>query len=305
MNGPTRTSGSGSRRPLLLFLLGVAWTTLTFGQPPPREPPVAACSAGALRTGYLQFPLDGRVSHMRKVRFLSRPVPGEEGVVRPAVLTRFETVGDRSFFVNEYVVAERDERADSYEAVRSSGIAPLVDEMLDDLELATPNRRYRPERVLLLKVARHRSGSSQALQPRVDVGGPVFLRRSRPDRRGVATPDDPPVSPLAEPERVADGAADGWRFAVEFDVRDALGLERTSQVLWSEHDVPQGWLDRLVNSITVEFDSRQHRVLVYAVVEVEDAALTIRQHATVVPQCCCAEGDGGGPFVEGGVEFCV
>ena len=238
--------------------------------PPPPPPPPPPCSDGSSTTDVLVLPLDGRVSAMS----------GDVG--QGTSLVEFETLGDENFFVNEYVVAEKDPRTGAYYPVLSSSEGAHVAEALDAVETRTPHRRVSPQRVLAVKVARHQP-SSPLPAAEVRFHGPLYLTEeaNSRDRRPLRTPDEPPLVDREESTKT-------WSFAVELDVRDALGLDRQSRVLWSEHSVSQDSLDRLYDSMAISFGGNdQHRVLVYAVVEVQQGELLVRTTAVVRPQCCC------------------
>lgn len=77
-----------------------------------------------------------------------------------------------------------------------------------------------------------------------------------------------------------------WRFAVALDIRDPLRLGREVEILWSQHAIPAAWLDRLLASVKIS-GNHEHRVIVYAVVEVTGPTMRVQQSAAVVPRCCC------------------
>ena len=216
----------------------------------------------------LILPLDGGVSAMSNAAHQVQLVP----------LSNSETVGDQNFFVNEYVVAEKNPVTSVYYSAASSVGGTQVAETIEAVEASTPYRKISPERVLAIKVARHRPDYPSP-PPAINFDGPIYLP-SGPSRERVLTRDESLV------ERPADRGRTTWRFAVELDVRDALGLERQAKVLWSEHPVLPGWLDSLQDSMSIQSDD-QHRVLVYAVVEVDRDELRVQQFVPLRPQCCC------------------
>lgn len=193
-------------------------------------------------------------------------------------LSNSETVGDQDFFVNEYVVAEKNPITGAYYSAASSVGTTQVAEAIEAVEASTPYRKISPERVLAIRVARHQPDYPSP-PPAINFDGPILLP-SAPFQERILARDESLV------EGPADLARTTWSFAVELDDRDALGLERQAKVLWSERPVLAGWLDRLQASMSIQSDD-QHRVLVYAVVEVDRDELRVRQSVSVRPQCCC------------------
>lgn len=244
---------------------GVWWvrdSTTTTGMsscwvPLPPEPPT--CSGGSQMTEYIFLPLDGLVS-ARRPDF--KP---------PAPLTNYEEVGGESFFVNDYAILERHHETAEYVVVNSFS---EPSEAIEVVRRSTPHSTIAPGRVLAIKVARHQRAVSPLKPVEPSFGAPLLL------------PDS--VAPV---QAGGEGGESTWRFAAEFDVRDALGLSRESRVLWAERHVPELWLQALTRSLELSGNPLEHRLLVYAVVEVRagDGATQVRveQYRPVVPQCCC------------------
>ncbi len=167
-------------------------------------------------------------------------------------------------------MAERDRLTNRYVAVGSSNHAAVA-EALENVETATPRRAFAPDRVLALKVARHR---------RLNLHRPMvsFDRPNGPSRSAAANRLDGPTIPTDET----------WRFVAALDIRDSLGLDREAEVLWSEQDVPTASLERLLSSAMVE-GGHDHRLIVYAVVAVTGTTMKVEQQAEVEPRCCRGE----------------
>lgn len=236
-----------------------AGRTSCYSLPPP---PIDQCGEGSGDSEILILPLDGQVSSMKKLYRETGP------------LRKFETVADKSFFVNEYVVAERDRLTNRYVVVGSSNHAEVA-EALENVETATPRRAFGPDRVLALKVARHRRAGHHPPRVQLDLS-------DGPSQLNVASRFDGPAIPADET----------WRFVVALDVRDSLNMAREAEVLWSERDVPVASLERLLDAVTVESNDQDepgHRLIVYVVVAVTGTKMKIEQQTEVEPRCCCGE----------------
>lgn len=228
---------------------------------PPPPPPIEPCGDGAAGSEYVVLPLDGLVSSSRKVY----AVPDER-------LRKFETVANKSFFVNEYVVAER--IAGQYVPVGPSNHTAIV-EALENINAATPRPGFAPDRVLALKVARHRRPGHHPPRVQLDLS-------DGPSQLNAASRFDGPAIPADET----------WRFVAALDIRDSLNMAREAEVLWSERDVPAAFLGRLLGVVTAESHDQAepgHRLIVYVVVAVTGTTMKIEQQTEVEPRCCCSE----------------
>lgn len=225
---------------------------------PPPPPPIDQCSEGSGDSEILILPLDGQVSSVKRLHRETGP------------LRKFESVGEETFFVNEYVVAERNRLTNRYVAVGSSDPGAVA-EALENVETATPHHAFAPDRVLALKVARHRRPSPH--RPIVN-----FDRLNGSSNSVAENRSDGPTIPVDET----------WRFVAALDIRGPLGLDREADVLWSQQDVPTASLERLLSSTMVE-GAHDHRLIVYAVVAVTGATMKIERQAEVEPRCCCGE----------------
>jgi len=247
------------------------WTPL----PPPPPPP---CGGGAGNTEIFIFPLDGRISPLGRS---GREMPA---VRSPTPLTRFERVGGESFFLNEHLIAEKDPVSGSYVAASASGSVHHVVEALQEIEANTPHRRFAPERMLAVTVAQHAPPQKPTPVPAVRFPAvPQEPSEGLPRIRSDFPPNRPP-----QRERPSLFPSAG-RFAVQFDIRDTLGLPRVSTVLWSDGDVPAAWIKRLASGIVFEPEELSHRLIVYAVVETGNGSLHVTHQKAVLPQCCCGE----------------
>lgn len=144
-------------------------------------------------------------------------------------------------------------------------------EGLSVLKQSSPPR-FASEMVFLVKSAEHENAHLMPV-PHASFGEGFVANSGRPALRpGLDSEEYVPQ-------------ADEWRFLARFDVLP--DGDRPAEVVWSPDEVPQRWMDTLSQDLVLVSDKPvDHRVTVYAVVEV-GKTVTVRQRVSFIPRCCC------------------
>ncbi len=228
------------------------------------EPPPLLCGDSYELTGYHHLDLGGRASVMRSTGTPSRP------------LIHSEEVAGKHYFRNEFLIAERDPATGRYVATTFTS-GDFAAEGARVLNRSAPPG-LGPETVFLLQGAEHPRTEDWAPPPLATFEDGFRSGRGFAPRAARPTRDegDGPVGEIDD---------ETWRFLARFDVRESG--EREAEILWAEGAVDEVWLSTLRNTLELAGDVH-HRVVVYALVEV-DVTVRVGQRISVMPQCCCGE----------------
>ena len=224
------------------------------------EPPPSTCGASYGLTGYRHMDLEGAVSVMRTMEAPARP------------LYRSEKVDGRDYYKDEFLFADPDPATGRYVATVFSDGAFATEGTKVLNQSSPPN--IGPEKVFLLQAAEHPRTETWMPAPHASFGDGF----------------DSGLVRVLEHQGLDEGAGftgmgseDVWHFLVRLDARET-GV-RTANVLWAEGAVEDAWLATIKNTMTLSRDG-QHRVVVYALVEVGDTVQVVQSMASM-PKCCC------------------
>ena len=227
-------------------------------------PPPLTCGGSYGLTDYHHMDLNGGVSVIRSMGVPARP------------LYRTEKVDGRDYYKNEFLIADRDPTTGEYGAIAFSDGA-FAAEGTKVLNQSSPPG-IGPEKVFLVQGAEHPRTETWMPPPHASFGDGFESGRGSLVSREFPTRDE--GDGVSRPESDAT-----WRFLARFDVRETGA--RTAEVLWTEKDVDSAWLSTLKDAMELS-GSGQHRVVVYALVEV-GGTVRVAQRTSFMPKCCCGE----------------
>lgn len=204
-------------------------------------------------------------------------------------MTVSEKVGNKHYYQDQLLVAEQDPDG-RYRSVFVTN-EQFESEGITVLERSRPPR-FASRKVLLIKSAEHENAHlmptphasfGRPFASNIEMSVPRPGRDVRPGRDGGNLGlDDGDLS----------GQLEHWRFLARFEVLP--NGDRTGEVVWSPAQVPQWWMNVLEQNLALASDEPgdhrvgDHRVTVYAVVEV-GKIVTVRQRMSFLPRCCCTD----------------